>query len=147
MYSWVYIPTWGFASALSPPSLKHSQGFFIKENGRVKRKEQETGNFQRKGSDKKHRWKQSKYPSAKRIMWHIQKGQFPQLQSAIRQSNNVFQTMKANRRKNAARKQMQPNRKDVKSMAADNDRIYEKSLQSHPDEDCGFLFNYGRMDI
>lgn len=47
--------------------------------------------------------------------------------------------MKANRRKNAARKQMQPNRKDVKSMAADNDRIYEKSLQSHPDEDWIFI--------
>lgn len=51
--------------------------------------------------------------------------------------------MKANRMKNAARKQIQPNRKDVKSTAADNDRIYEKSLQSHPDEDGGFLFNYG----
>lgn len=58
--------------------------------------------------------------------------------------------MKANRMKNAARKQIQPNRKDVKLMAADNDdndRIYEKSLQSHPDEDGGFLFNYGWMDI
>lgn len=54
--------------------------------------------------------------------------------------------MKANRMKNAARKQIQPNRKDVKSTAADNDRIYEKSLQSHPDEDGGFLFNYGWMD-
>lgn len=55
--------------------------------------------------------------------------------------------MKANRMKNAARKQIQPNRKHVKLMAADNDRIYEKSLQSHPDEDGGFLFNYGWMDI
>lgn len=55
--------------------------------------------------------------------------------------------MKANRMKNAARKQIQPNRKDVKLMAADNDRIYEKSLQSHPDEDGGFLLNYGWMDI